>query len=151
MSSSLRLAKISPQNVDAACHLRVHPDQERFVDPVVTSLAEAYAYGEVAWPRVICDGEQLVGFVMAGFDPTHEVEPYRSYLWRLNIAADRQRQGYGSFAVAAVCAEARRRGQSRLWVSWQPGVRGPEPFYTRLGFRRTGEVVDGEIVAKREL
>ncbi|WP_328876057.1 GNAT family N-acetyltransferase [Streptomyces sp. NBC_00287] len=126
-------------------------DQDRFVDPVVTSLAEAYAYGEVAWPRVICDGEQVVGFVMAGFDPAHEVEPYRCYLWRLNIAADRQRKGYGSFAVEAVCAEARSRGQRRLWVSWQPGDGGPEPFYARLGFRVTGEVVDGEIVAERVL
>ncbi|MDG4859011.1 GNAT family N-acetyltransferase [Streptomyces sp. T-3] len=151
MSSSLYLAKVTPENVDAACRLRVRPDQERFVDPVATSLAEAYAYGEIAWPRVICDGEQLVGFVMAGFDPKHEVEPYRTYLWRLNIAADLQRRGYGSFAVEAVCAEARRRGERRLWVSWQPGDGGPEPFYTRLGFRVTGEVVEGEIVAERDL
>ncbi|WP_405576456.1 GNAT family N-acetyltransferase [Streptomyces sp. NBC_01092] len=151
MSSSLYLAMVTPHNIDAACRLRVRPGQERFVDPVVTSLAEAYAYGNVAWPRVICDGEELVGFVMAGFDPVHPVQPYRSYLWRLNIAADRQRQGYGSFAVAAVCAEARRRGQRRLWVSWQPGDGGPEPFYVQLGFRITGEVVDGEIVAEREL
>jgi diamine N-acetyltransferase len=151
VSSSLQLAKITPENVDAVCRLRVRPDQERFVDPVVTSLAEAYAYGEVAWPRVVYDGERIVGFVMAGFDPEHVVEPYRCYLWRLNIAADRQRQGYGSFAVAEVCAEARRRGRTRLWVSWQPGEGGPEPFYTRLGFRVTGEVVDGEIVAERQL
>lgn len=68
----------------------------------------------------------------------HEVEPYRSYLWRLNIAADRQRQGYGSFAVDAVCDEARRRGRHPLWVSWQPGDGGPEPFYVRLGFPRHG-------------
>lgn len=151
MSSAVHLAKVTPENVDAVCRVRLRPGQERFVDPVVTSLAEAYAYGDVAWPRVICDGEQVVGFVMAGFDPAHEVEPYRSYLWRLNIAADRQGQGYGSFAVAAVCAEARRRGERRLWVSWQPGEGGPEPFYVRLGFRVTGEVVDGEIVAEREL
>lgn len=88
---------------------------------------------------------------MAGFEPAHAVQPYRSYLWRLNIAAHRQGRGYGSFAVEAVCAEARRRGERRLWVSWQPGDGGPEPFYERLGFRVTGEVVDGEIVAEREL
>ncbi|MFJ5264726.1 GNAT family N-acetyltransferase [Streptomyces sp. NPDC088387] len=151
MSSTLRLAEITPENVDAARRLRVRPDQERFVDPVVISLAEAYAYGDVAWPRVVLDGDQLVGFVMAGFDPAHVVEPYRNYLWRLNIAADRQGQGYGSFAVEAVCAEARRRGQEKLWVSWQPGEGGPEPFYTRLGFRVTGEVIDGETVAERRL
>ncbi|MFH8407087.1 GNAT family N-acetyltransferase [Streptomyces sp. NPDC018019] len=151
MNSSLHLAQITPDNVDAVCRLRVRPDQERFVDPVVVSLAEAYAHGESAWPRVICDGEQMVGFVMAGFDPVHPVEPYRSYLWRLNIAAERQGQGYGSFAVEAVCAEARRRGERKLWVSWVPGDGGPEPFYVRLGFRVTGEVVDGEIVAEREL
>ena len=45
--------------------MKVHPDQERFVAPVVQSLAEAYVRPEVAWPRLILDGDRPVGFLMA--------------------------------------------------------------------------------------
>lgn len=32
--------------------VRVRADQEHLVEPVATSLAEAYAHGSVAWPRL---------------------------------------------------------------------------------------------------
>jgi diamine N-acetyltransferase len=38
----MRLEKITPDNVEAAGDLRVAPEQESFVAPVVKSLAEAY-------------------------------------------------------------------------------------------------------------
>ncbi|WP_042364651.1 GNAT family N-acetyltransferase [Streptacidiphilus neutrinimicus] len=145
-TSSLRLEKITPDNVAAACRLDVRPDQQDLVAPVAWSLAEAYANPETAWPRLVFDGDALVGFVMAGFDPQSPVEVFRCGIWRLNIAADHQGRGYGRFAVAAVLAEARRRGQSRATVSWVPGDHGPEKFYLKLGFRPTGEVVHGEVV-----
>ena len=62
MTSSPRLEKVTPDNVLAACRLKVQPYQERLVAPVARSLAEAYVHPELAWPRLIFDGEQLVGF-----------------------------------------------------------------------------------------
>jgi diamine N-acetyltransferase len=53
--------------------------------------------------------------------------------------------------VEAVGAEARRRGQRRLTVLWVPGEDGPEGFYRRLGFRRTGEELHGQVVGELEL
>jgi diamine N-acetyltransferase len=150
-----RLEKVTADNVDAALRLRVRPDQERFVAPVVKSLAEAYAHGETAWPRLIFDGEELVGFVMAFFDirfsPANPDDRPRSGLWRLNIADGRQGRGYGRFAVEAVCEEIRRRGQSRATVTWAEGEGGPEEFYLRLGFRRTGEMSGDEVVGELDL
>ncbi|MEU9208279.1 GNAT family N-acetyltransferase [Streptomyces sp. NPDC048415] len=150
-----RLEKVTSDNVDAALRLRVRPDQERFVAPVVKSLAEAYAHGETAWPRLIFDGEELVGFVMAFFDirfyPANPDDRPRSGLWRLNIADGRQGRGYGRFAVEAVCEEIRRRGQSRATVTWAEGEGGPEEFYLRLGFRRTGEMSGGQVVGELDL
>ena len=35
-------------------------------------------------------GEQVVGFVMANFDPDNELEAFRCGIWRLNVAADAQ-------------------------------------------------------------
>ncbi|MGY5080099.1 GNAT family N-acetyltransferase [Streptomyces nigrescens] len=155
MTSTLRLEKVTPDNVEAACRLKVRPDQERLVAPVVRSLAEAYAQPEVAWPRLIFDGEQLVGFVMGfflvRFDPDNPEDRLRSGIWRLNIAAGHQGRGYGRFAVESVCADVRRRGQRRVTVTWVPGEDGPERFYLGLGFRPTGEMSGDQVVGELAL
>ncbi|MGA5167468.1 MULTISPECIES: GNAT family N-acetyltransferase [Streptomyces] len=155
MTASLRLEKITPDNVEAAIALRVHPDQDHLVAPVVTSLAEAYAQPDVAWPRLIFDGDRLVGFLMAFFDIDFVGDgtgtDIRSGLWRLNIAAGEQGRGYGRFAVQAVAAEIRRRGGTRLVVSWHPGPDGPEAFYLGLGFRPTGETSGDQRVGELAL
>lgn len=116
--------------------------------PVAWSLAEAYANPEIAWPRLVFDGDELVGFVMGGFDPDGPVAAFRCGVWRLNIAAGRQARGYGRFAVEQVLAEARRRGQRRATVLWVPDEHGPEDFYLRLGFRPTGEVIHDQVVGE---
>ncbi|WP_078880654.1 GNAT family N-acetyltransferase [Kitasatospora purpeofusca] len=153
--SALRLEPVTPSNIDAALELKVRPDQERFVSPVVKSLAEAYAYGDTAWPRLVYDGDRPVGFVMAFFDitfyPDRPGDLPRSGLWRLNIAAGTQGRGYGRFAVEQVAAEIRRRGGSRVTVTYVPGEDGPEPFYARLGFRPTGELSGDQTVAELDL
>ncbi|MGA4959830.1 GNAT family N-acetyltransferase [Streptomyces lavendulocolor] len=155
MTASLRLEKITPDNVEAAIALRVRPDQDHLVAPVVTSLAEAYAQPDVAWPRLIFDGDRLVGFLMAFFDIDFAGDgtgtDIRSGLWRLNIAAGEQGRGYGRFAVQAVAAEIRRRGGTRLVVSWHPGPDGPEAFYLGLGFRPTGETSGDQRVGELAL
>ncbi|MGN9814042.1 GNAT family N-acetyltransferase [Streptomyces sp. SD11] len=136
--------------------LKVRPDQERFVSTVATSLAEAYANPRTAWPRLVYDGDELVGFVMAffdvRFDPDNPEDRLRSGLWRLNIAEGRQGRGYGTFAVRAVCEEVRRRGRSRVvTVTWAEGEGSPEPFYLGLGFHRTGETSGAQVVAELPL
>jgi diamine N-acetyltransferase len=149
--SGLRLAEVTRDNVGAACGLEIRPEQKGTVDPVAWSLAIAYTVPDIAWPRLVYDGDQLVGFIMGAFDPVGEVELHRSYLWRLNIAAGHQGKGYGRFAVEGLCAEAVRRGQQRLMVSWQQHQHGPEGFYLGLGFHPTGERNRGEVVAERIL
>ncbi|MBQ1083281.1 GNAT family N-acetyltransferase [Nocardiopsis sp. B62] len=147
-----RLAKITPENVGAACDLRVHPDQERFVAPVERSLAEAYAAPpNVAWPRLVLAGGEVVGFVMGGFDPDAGIDAFRCGIWRLNVSAAHQGLGYGRFAVEAVAREARRRGRDRLTVLWVPGEGGPEGFYRGVGFSPTGEVLGDQVLGERFL
>ncbi|MFE7194346.1 GNAT family N-acetyltransferase [Kitasatospora sp. NPDC057541] len=149
---ALRLEPVTPKNIDAALELKVRPDQEHLVAPVATSLAEAYAYGETAWPRLVYDGERLVGFLMAFFDVVFRPgDQPRSGLWRLNIAADTQGRGYGRFAVEQVAAEIRRRGGTRVCVTYVPGEGGPAGFYARLGFRPTGGFSGDQEVAELEL
>lgn len=152
-----RLEKVTPDNVLAACRLEVAPEQRVFVAPVAQSLAEAYVHPDLAWPRLICDGERVVGFVMAYFGLPFDFDagvpdaPPRSGLWRLAIAADEQGRGYGRFAVGAVNEEVRRRGGTVSTVTWKPGEGGPEEFYLRLGYRKRGLTDDGEYLGDLDL
>jgi diamine N-acetyltransferase len=153
-ASAPRLEKIATGNFEAAIAIRVRPEQEFAVSPVMKSLAEAYAHpADVAWPRLIVDDDRPVGFLMGFFDIDWHGDGtvFRSGLWRLNIAADQQGRGYGRFAVESVAAEIRRRGGKELYVTWHPGPNGPEGFYLGLGFRPTGEKSEGETVGVLDL
>lgn len=146
-----RLTEITADNVGAACRLAVAPHQRDYVAPVAHSLAEAYVQPDVAWPRLVYAGDELVGFVMGAFDPGCPTDYFRYGIWRLNIAAEQQRKGYGRFAVEAVLAEARRRGADAATVLWQPGEHTPKPFYLRLGFRPTGQMHENQVVGRINL
>ncbi|MGI5488890.1 GNAT family N-acetyltransferase [Microtetraspora malaysiensis] len=144
----LRLEEITPDNLSAAVNIKVRPEQEGFVAPVVASLAEAYASRLTAWPRLVYDHDRAVAFIMGNFHPDNELEAFRCGIWRLNVAAEEQGKGYGRFAVLAFCEEARRRGSRRVTVLWEQGEGGPEAFYLRLGFKPTGEILFGETVGE---
>ncbi|MFF8574917.1 GNAT family N-acetyltransferase [Streptomyces sp. NPDC015237] len=152
-NAGLRLETITSANFEAATGIRVRPEQEFAVEPVVKSLAEAYVHHGVAWPRLIVDGDRPVGFLMAFFDIDwyEDGSVLRSGLWRLNIAAGEQGRGYGRFAVESVVEEIRRRGGKECWVTWHPGPNGPEGFYLGLGFRTDGETSEGETVGVLKL
>lgn len=143
-----RLVELTPDNLAPAVRFPLRPGQERFVAPVVESIAEAYVT-PTAWPRVIVDGDTVVGFVMGSFDPENELEAFRCGIWRLNVSAEHQGRGVGRFAVEEVAREARSRGQDRMTVLWVPGDVGPEQFYLRCGFEPTGEVLFDQVVGAR--
>ncbi|GAB3648952.1 GNAT family N-acetyltransferase [Glycomyces tarimensis] len=146
MHETPTIAAVTRDNVAEACRLKVTPEQDRFVAPVAHSLAEAYVNRAAAWPRLVYAGDEVVAFVMGGFDPDAELDCFRCGIWRLNVGAEHQGAGYGRFAVEAVFDEARRRGQRRVTVLWAPGEGGPEGFYRRLGFEPTGQELAGQVV-----
>lgn len=135
----MELRKITPESVGDSCRITLRPGQDRYVAPV--SLAQAYAAAEVAWPRLVCDGDEVVAFVMGGFKDGDPL--LHSTIWRLNVAGDAQGRGYGRFAVRAVAEEAKRRGRSALYTAYLQGEGSPEGFYRSLGFRPTGRSMDG--------
>src|SRR4051812_37676815 len=125
---SLRLEELSLSNLPGLRDLRLAAGQERFVAPVLESIAQAYVT-PTAGARAILDDDTVVGFVMANWDPDNEFEPFRAGIWRLNVDESAQGSGVGRFAVAAVAAEARERGEQRITVLWERGEGGPEGFY----------------------
>lgn len=147
---ALHLAPVTADNLDAVLAVSPEPGVPAHVAPVERSLAEAYVH-PTAWPRAIVDGDEVVGFVMMGFDPDNEIPVFRGGIWRLNVDDGHQGKGYGRFAVEQVAAEARARGYERISVLWVPAPDGPEGFYLRVGFVPTGETLFGQRVGVLDL
>jgi diamine N-acetyltransferase len=142
--TDLRLEPLAASTIVAANSLTLKPGQEQYVQPVSLSIAEASVRPTTAWPRVVLEGGEVVGFIMGNFDADNAQEELRSCIWRLNVAATAQGRGVGRFAVHALAEEARARGFERLTVVFEPGEDGPEPFFRAIGFRAIGETRYGE-------
>lgn len=140
----VELREVSGEAVRAVCLLHVAPKQRGFVAPNAVSFAEAM-FEPKAWFRAVVADAVPVGFVMLSIDR----DKPEVYLWRFMIDQRYQGRGYGRSAIAQVIEHARTvPGATELTVSWVPADGGPEPFYRGLGFEPTGEIDDGEVVAR---
>jgi GNAT superfamily N-acetyltransferase len=147
----LRLEELSAKTIVAANSLTLRKGQEQFVTPTSYSIADAYINPSTSWPRVVLDGDEVVGFIRGNFDPDDEHEEFRSCVWRINVSADAQGLGVGKFAVLGLAEEARSRGFTRLTAIWEPGEDGPEQFFLRVGFVVVGQTQYGENLGAMEL
>lgn len=140
----LRLEELSARTIVAANGLTLRPGQDKFVEPTSYSIADATVDPLTSWPRVVLDGDEVVGFIRGNFDPENSQPEFRSCIWRINVSADVQGAGIGKFAVLALADEARSRGFTQLTVIWESGEDGPEEFFLRVGFKVIGETQYGE-------
>jgi len=149
--SDVILVPLGPHNAATYRRLATHRSQERLVAPMRASY-EAALFPEVydgapvvPWMRGIeADGEPA-GFVMLAAVTEHHPEPY---LWRLLIDRRHQRRGIGATALGLVFDQLRDEGSSTVMTSWEEGHGSPRPFYVGLGFVPTGDIEDGETVAR---
>lgn len=143
----VELREVTAATVRAVCLLHVAPDQRRFVAPNAVSFAEAM-FEPKAWFRAVVADDVPVGFVMLSIDPATP----EYYLWRFMIDQRYQGRGYGRAAIQMLIEHVRTQpGATELLVSWVPEAGSPEPFYRGLGFEPTGQVDDGEVVARLRL
>jgi diamine N-acetyltransferase len=141
----IQIREITKENFKLILRLKVSPTQERFVASNAISIAEAHFYPENAWYRAIYQAETPVGFLMLDDQP----EKSLYFLWRLMIDASHQGKGYGREAIKLLVQYVSTRpNATALYVSYVPGEGGPAPFYEKLGFVPTGEIEEGEMVAK---
>ncbi len=152
--AQVELVPVTVENESKVFKLKTHKSQESFVAPMEGSFADALfpevvdGGSVVPWMRgVMADGE-YVGFVMLAEVTDHHPEPY---LWRLLIDRMHQRRGIAGRALELVYAECKSREWDTLLTSWVPGKGSPEPFYLKHGFVPTGEIIEGEIEARKHL
>jgi len=62
-----------------------------------------------------------------------------------------QRRGVGGRALELYVEHVRSLGADTVQLSWAEGPGSPGPFYLARGFEPTGEVQDGEVVARLDL
>lgn len=145
------LEELNASNIVAANSLTLKRGQEQFIAPPSYAISEAYINPTTAWPRVIKDGDKVVGFVRGNFDSENAQPELRSCLWRIHVSADYQGKGVGKFAVAALVEEARSRGNTELTVLWERGKDSPEEFFHRVGFTDVGTTQFGETIGRINL
>lgn len=144
--SQLRLEELSAATIIHVNTLGLKPGQEQFVTPVSYAAAAAVTPAHTAWQRVVLDNDHVVAFIHGNFDPDAPQEEFRAALWRINVDADAQGKGVGTFAMNAFLDEARRRGVDRVTVLWERGEEGPEDFFLSMGFVPVGETPYGEVI-----
>jgi diamine N-acetyltransferase len=147
----LRLVELSAATIVAVNNMSLKPGQEQYLAPVSYGIAATVVNPQTSWQRVVVDGDEVVGFVSANFDPDEPQEHFRSVLWRINVDADDQGRGVGRFAVAQLLQEARTRGMDHVDVIYEAGDGGPELFFKRVGFTPVGETEYGEVIAEIRL
>jgi diamine N-acetyltransferase len=143
------LREITEQTVWGICMLSdtLTEPQKYYVAPNAISIAQGH-FSPHAWIRAIYAGPAPVGFLML-YDNPDEPE---YFLWRLMIAEPYHGRGYGRQAVERLVEYVKTRpGAKELLVSYHKGEKSPEGFYLKLGFEPTGEIIEGEHVARLAL
>jgi diamine N-acetyltransferase len=141
---ALQLCKISRDNLFECIGLNTSEDQKEFVASNVFSIAQAYV--EPTWvPLAIYADDTMVGFVMHG----REAETGFDWIIRLMIDARYQGRGYGRATMLDLLSTLKQSPDSKgIKISYSPENRTAERLYAQLGFRPTGQIEDGEIVAQ---
>jgi len=142
--STVSLQEITEQTVVPICKLSdtLSEHQKKMVASNAVSIAQAH-FNPYAWFRAIYADEIPVGFIMLYDNP--ELPKY--FLWRFMIARPYQRLSYGKKAIQLLLNYVKTRPSAKeLLLSCGEGEENPEGFYTKLGFKRTGEVIDEEVV-----
>src|SRR5690606_13875020 len=155
LPDEVRLVELTHENRRDYQKLRTHRSQERFVATVEQSYADAlFPDPEKGHPVVPvlrgieADG-QPVGFLMYAA-AVNEGTPDPN-LWRLLVDRRHQGRGIAARALQMWLEDLRTAGHSAVATSWVQAPGGPEPFYLKAGFTLTGEMDDGEVVARRDL
>ena len=145
--ATVSLREVTAESLRTVLALEVAPEQRKLVASNAYSIAEAH-FNEGAWFRAIYAEETPVGFVMlydphlSGRDPGFGSETSDMVLWRFMIDRRYQGMGFGERALDLIRAHVRTRPAfARLVASYVPAPNGPEAFYLRYGFQKTGRLL----------
>lgn len=144
VSQAVQLVEVDATNWRPLVALGVRPDQAEFVMPIAHYLCLCQ-FGGVWNPRAIVAGGVVLGHVMWAYDDDEGA----TWLGGLVIGEAMQGQGYGRAAVEAFIDEfTAEDGSVHVALSYHPSNVIARELYLGIGFEETGEMEDGEVVAR---
>lgn len=144
----LMFKNIDKSNFLKCISLSVTTPQEEFVASNCYSLAESsYGTGE-HYPLAIYDDETMIGFIMYSYFNGDKIYPIDSWwLCRFMIDKKYQHQGYGKASLLKLINYMKNKyGISELRTSAESENSVALKLYEEVGFVKTGEIVEGEVV-----
>lgn len=140
--------EITSDNWRAATRVKHAPGQESFVADVAYYLALC-CYGQQGWePLGLYLNDEIVGFAMWAVDPADGSH------WLGGFVIDRHRQGAGvgrSSMQSLIEWLKSKPNYFEIALSFQAENEAARRLYSSLGFVATGEVENGEVVARFRL
>jgi len=144
---TITLRPVDKDNFRQCIGLDVNPEQRDFVASNVVSIAESKVYPQMV-PLAVYNDDELVGFVMH----SRSQETLRYWIVRLMIDARWQGKGYGKAATRALIDLMKQlNGCDEMFLCVVPENTSAQKLYSGLGFERTGEIDEGEIVMRLSL
>jgi diamine N-acetyltransferase len=141
---AVTLREINADNWEAVIQFELPADQKNFVASNLYSLAESRIYPSMV-PLAIYHADEPVGFCMYGRDD----DDGNIWIYRLMIDGRHQRNGYGRAAMDLLLTRLRDLPDCRfVLISWEPENNAAGKLYESLGFRLTGQIIEGEVVAR---
>ncbi|MDE6918067.1 MAG: GNAT family N-acetyltransferase [Lachnospiraceae bacterium] len=142
----IHFRKITEDNFNVIMQMK-RPEGEHFVASNAYSLAEAWLYKDAGdvYPFAIYNDETPIGFMMLDEDR----EERCLVIWRIMFPEEHQNKGYGTEAMRQVIRLAKESGKyDFMIIDYAPENEIAKHVYEKMGFVPTGEISDGEIVAK---
>jgi diamine N-acetyltransferase len=141
---AVTLRDIDRENFKRCLKLEVREDQKSFVASNVYSIAQSKVEPTYA-TQAVYDGEEMVGFVMYGYDTDDDCH----WIARMMIDKNQQGKGYGRAAMEEVVKRLRETPDCRqIALSIEPENEVAQRLYESLGFKKTGEVAQGEEIMR---
>ena len=144
----ITLKKVDENSFRKVVGMKLNEEQSKYVATNVYSIAQAWLYPEGARPFAIYNDDEVIGFMMLDWDE----KAREAGIWRFMIAEEHQNKGYGRKAMEYSINMIKESNKfDYVSLSYVPGNDAGEHLYESLGFKKTGEIEDGEIVMKLEL
>ena len=142
----IELKPLSESNKEDCLLLNVSGTQAGFIASNESSIVAAKEHPDVARPFVIYADGVAVGFTMLAFDLGCEDPNDRYWLWRFMIDEKYQGRGLGKEALRHTISYFKENGATNIRLLTKESNVNAIRLYESVGFRPTGEVIDGETV-----
>lgn len=152
----IELRKITDDNFNECIKLEPKEEQKSYVASNISSLAEAYVAltnnEGIPMPYAIYNNDIMVGFIMFVYiEAVDDTDENTYWVCRLMIDKGYQGKGYGKETMTKALELIRTfpyGKSSAVYLSYEPENVVAKTLYASLGFVETGEVEDGELIAK---